>query len=93
MPALDAKIRFLSDPASYPDPPSRIKARETHMSWVFIADDWVLKLKKPVKQTFLDFSTVDARHFFCCEEIRLNRRLARGTYRAIKSLYAAFPTR
>jgi len=58
------------------------------MSWVFMADDWVLKLKKPVKRAFLDFSTVDARHFFCSEEVRLNRRLARETYRGVKPLYA-----
>lgn len=90
VPALDAKIRFLSDPASYLEPPSRIEARETHMSWIFIADDWVLKLKKPVKRSFLDFSTVEARRFFCCEEVRLNRRLARETYRAVKPLYYDF---
>ncbi|MCY1243243.1 hypothetical protein D9M72_562490 [compost metagenome] len=53
-----------------------------------MADDWVLKLKKPVKRAFLDFSTVDARHFFCSEEVRLNRRLARETYRGVKPLYA-----
>lgn len=60
------------------------------MSWIFIADDWVLKLKKPVKRSFLDFSTVEARRFFCCEEVRLNRRLARETYRAVKPLYYDF---
>lgn len=87
MAALDAKLRFLSDPASYPKPPSRIEAKETHMSWVFIADDWVLKLKKPVKRSYVDFSTVEARRFFCGEEVRLNRRLARETYRAVKPLY------
>lgn len=60
------------------------------MSWVFLADDWVLKLKKPVTTSFLDFSTIDARHFFCCEEIRLNRRLAEETYSGVKPLYANF---
>lgn len=88
MSALHEKIRFLSDPASYPDRPSRVETRETHMSWVFLTDDWVLKLKKPVKTSFLDFSTIDSRHFFCCEEIRLNRRLAEETYRGVKPLYA-----
>ncbi len=40
----------------------------------------VLKLKKPVKYPFLDFSTIAAREFNCREEIRLNRRLAPDTY-------------
>ncbi|NRP74836.1 hypothetical protein ILFOPFJJ_05759 [Ensifer psoraleae] len=85
--ALAQKVRFLSNPASYPQPPSSIEAKETHMSWVFIADDWVLKLKKPVLRSHLDFSTIEARKFFCEEELRLNRRLARETYRAVKALY------
>lgn len=85
--ALAQKVRFLSDPASYPQPPDKIETKETHMSWVFIADDWVLKLKKPVSRSHLDFSTVEARKFFCEEEVRLNRRLAHETYRAVKPLY------
>ncbi|HXV28927.1 MAG TPA: hypothetical protein VD840_01220 [Sinorhizobium sp.] len=89
MTALDAKLRFLADPASYPEPPGRIQAKETHMSWVFIADDWVLKLKKPVKRSFLDFSTIAARKFYCDEELRLNRRLARETYRTVRPLYSS----
>ncbi|MCA1408344.1 hypothetical protein I6F26_30545 [Ensifer sp. IC3342] len=85
--ALTQKVQFLSNPASHPQRPDKIETRETHMSWVFIADDWVLKLKKPVSRSHLDFSTVEARKFFCEEELRLNRRLARETYRAVKPLY------
>lgn len=50
---------------------------ETHMSWVFLGTDSVLKLKKPVRTEFLDFSTLAAREFNCREEVRLNRRLSR----------------
>ncbi|MFU0504667.1 hypothetical protein [Pseudaminobacter sp. NGMCC 1.201702] len=53
------------------------------MSWVFLADDRVYKLKKPVKYPFLDFSTLDRRRFYCEEELRLNRRLASQTYLAV----------
>lgn len=84
---LDEKVRFLADPASYPNETGKVEARETHMSWVFIAEAWVLKLKKPVKRTFLDFSTLEARKFFCEEELRLNHRLAAETYRAVRPLY------
>ncbi|MEY9626365.1 hypothetical protein [Sinorhizobium fredii] len=86
MTELGAKLRFLADPGSYAEPPGKIQAKETHMSWVFLADDWVLKLKKPVKRSFLDFSTVEARKFYCDEELRLNRRLAPETYRAVRPL-------
>jgi uncharacterized protein len=87
MTALGTKVRFLADPESYCEPPGRIEAKETHMSWVFIADNWVLKLKKPVKRSILDFSTVEARKFYCNEELRLNRRLACTTYRAVRPIY------
>ncbi|ATQ70357.1 hypothetical protein Ms3S1_23740 [Methylosinus sp. 3S-1] len=50
------------------------------MSYVFLAGERVYKLKKPVRFTFLDFSTVPARAADCREELRLNRRLAPGVY-------------
>lgn len=53
---------------------------ETHISWVLLAGDYAYKLKKPVDFGFLDFRTLAARHHFCDEEIRLNRRLAPQIY-------------
>jgi aminoglycoside phosphotransferase family enzyme len=53
---------------------------ETHISWVLIGTDSVYKIKKPVKFSFLDFSTPARRRFFCGEEVRLNRRLTDGIY-------------
>ncbi len=52
---------------------------ETHISWILLAD-YAYKIKKPVKFTFLDFSTLEKRKFFCEEEVRLNRRLAPDIY-------------
>lgn len=77
---IEAKVEFLKRPDSYPDKPRQVAAVETHMSWVFLTDNYAYKLKKPVRYEFLDFSTVDARHHDCDEEIRLNRRLARDVY-------------
>jgi len=79
-PALDTKVAFLRDPASYPEQPDRVEALETHMSWVFMLAEFVYKLKKPVRYELLDFRTLAARRHFCHEEIRLNRRLAPGVY-------------
>ena len=50
------------------------------MSWVFLTDYHAYKLKKPVRYSFLDFSTLEARRRDCEEELRLNRRLAGDVY-------------
>ena len=85
-PGLDTKIAFLRLPASFPDATSRVEARETHMSWVFLLDHHVYKLKKPVRHDCLDFRTLEARRFYCGEELRLNRRLAPDVYLDIVGL-------
>jgi aminoglycoside phosphotransferase family enzyme len=77
---MDAKVAFLRDPASYPDPTYRVEALETHMSWVFMLDDFVYKLKKPVRHELLDFRSLASRRHFCHEELRLNLRLAPEVY-------------
>jgi aminoglycoside phosphotransferase family enzyme len=82
---LDAVLRFLASAAAHAGgaPPEVV---ETHMSWVFIGREHVLKLKKPVKTAFLDFSTLAAREFNCREEVRLNRRLAPDVYEGVTPL-------
>jgi len=56
------------------------EVRETHISWVFLHDDTVFKVKKPVNFGFLDFSALDQRRVACENEARLNARLAPGVY-------------
>jgi hypothetical protein len=53
---------------------------ETHISWVLLTGEYAYKIKKPVNFGFLDFSTLEKRHFFCQEELRLNQRLAAEWY-------------
>jgi aminoglycoside phosphotransferase family enzyme len=74
--SLEAKVAFLRLPSSYAERAVRVDAIETHMAWVFLTSGFAYKLKKPVHNPDLDFSTVEARHYFCEEEPRLNRRLA-----------------
>ena len=50
------------------------------MSWVFLTEDRVYKLKKPVRFAYLDFSTLDRRRAACVAELTLNRRLAPEVY-------------
>ena len=78
--SLEEKVAFLRSPAAYPGVAKPITVRETHMSWVFLIGDQVFKLKKPLRNSFLNFSTLEARKFNCQEEIRLNRRLASDVY-------------
>lgn len=53
---------------------------ETHISWVLLTGSMAYKLKKPVHLSFVDFSTLAARRYFCEEELRLNRALAPDLY-------------
>ncbi len=64
----------------YPHCPESVELKQTHISYVFLAGDYVYKVKKPVRFVFLDYSTLEKRRHFCHEEIRLNRRLAPAVY-------------
>jgi aminoglycoside phosphotransferase family enzyme len=48
---------------------------ETHISWVILTKNYAFKIKKPLKYSFLDFSTIIKRKFYCEQEVKLNRRL------------------
>ena len=77
-PPLD--IQALLDPQCYPHPVSSIRICETHISWVVLTGEYVYKIKKPVQYSFVDFSTLEKRRWFCDEELRLNARLAPELY-------------
>jgi aminoglycoside phosphotransferase family enzyme/predicted kinase len=67
----------------YPKRPSKVAHKETHISHVFLTEDLVYKVKKAVRFSFLDYSTLSKRHHFLNEELRLNRRLAPSVYLAV----------
>lgn len=77
---LPSFVRFLLQPESYPHPAVEIKLVQTHISYVFLAGDFVYKFKKPVNFGFLDFTTLDKRRYFCEQELLLNRRLCPDLY-------------
>lgn len=83
---LESKVAFLRQPSSFPKPAYRVLAIETHMSWVFLCGAFAYKLKKPVCTEFLDFRTLEARRYYCEEEVRLNRRLAPAVYLGVVAL-------
>ena len=64
MPAVP--IRFLQSPAAWRVlgvACDQVETVETRRSWVFLAGDRVLKLKKPVCERLIDFSTPERRSF------------------------------
>jgi len=73
-------IEDLQNPASLSDKTESVSVVQTHISVVFVADDTVYKVKKPVDFGFLDFSTLDKRKYYCGQEVILNRRLSQGIY-------------
>ncbi len=77
---VDALLR----PEAYPTPrPTRVDLVTTHISWVFLTEHEVWKVKRPVDYGFVDYSTPDRRRHYCLEEVRLNERLAPGVYRGV----------
>jgi aminoglycoside phosphotransferase family enzyme/predicted kinase len=71
-------------PEAYPEPhPSKIELAETHISWVFLLDREVYKVKKPVELGFLDFRSLEQRKAACEAEARLNARLSPNVYRGV----------
>lgn len=80
------KVRFLSDPASYPGHEKRIEVVETHFSWVFLTSTHAYKLKKPAWGIGFDFRSAAGRRRNAVAEIRLNLRLAPKVYLGIVAL-------
>jgi len=76
-------VRALLDPQAYPHPPGKVELIQTQISYVFIADEFVYKIKKPDNFGFLDYSTLDKRLALCVKEVELNQRLCRNIYLGI----------
>jgi aminoglycoside phosphotransferase family enzyme/predicted kinase len=57
-----------------------MELRETHISQVFLSEDLVYKVKRPVNLGFLDFTTLASRKAACDAEVALNERLAPDVY-------------
>ena len=54
-----------------PDPGGAVERIQTHISHLYLTPSRVYKLRKPVKLSFLDFSTRAARNADCERELRL----------------------
>jgi aminoglycoside phosphotransferase family enzyme len=77
---MPSMIDDLRNPAALPDSARSVGVVQTHISIVFLADEFVYKVKKAVNFGFLDFSTLEKRRYYCHQEVELNRRLSKGLY-------------
>lgn len=84
---MDSLIKSLQNPTLYDHPIEKFELIETHLSWVILTGPYVYKIKKPVNFGFVDFSTLEKRHHFCQEEIKLNAPLAGQLYESLLPLY------
>src|SRR5208337_1664065 len=73
-------LKSLLMPDAYPEPTKSVRLLQTHVSFLFITDNYVYKIKKPVDLGFLNFTSIDRRRFYCNEEVRLNRLLCPEIY-------------
>lgn len=80
MSKLPALVEVLLKPKTYAHHPRKVELVQTQMSFVFLAGDYVYKVKKPVDLGYLDYTTLEKRLFFCRQEIELNRRLCPEVY-------------
>ena len=80
MPQLPELVKALLEPKAYPETTRQVELVQTQMSFVFLTDDYVYKVKKPVNLGYLDYTTLEKRHFYCQKEVEFNRRLCPEVY-------------
>jgi len=73
-------VQALLKPVAYSHPVRRVELIQTHISYVFLTDDYVYKVKKPVDFGFLNYSTLGKRRYYCHREVKLNSLLCEDTY-------------
>lgn len=79
-------VAFLSNGTSYGTPDAAIERIVTHCSIVFLAGERAFKLKRAVRFSYLDYSTLALREKCCRAELQLNRRTAPEIYLGLRSI-------
>jgi hypothetical protein len=76
-----SEIEKLTTSGIFPGAGSKLPvSKETHISWVILTEKYAYKIKKALKFSFLDFSTLSKRKYYCEREVELNKRLAGEMY-------------
>jgi len=77
---IQSLLEELSQLRSFTNTPSSVQVVQTHLSVVFLVDEFVYKIKKPLDVGFANFTSLESRRYFCEQEVLLNRRLAPSVY-------------
>jgi aminoglycoside phosphotransferase family enzyme/predicted kinase len=76
-------IAFLSEGSAFGQTGQAVDRIDTHAAIIFLIGKRAYKLKRAVRYSFLDFSTIEKRHHILSEEYRLNIRTAPKLYRSL----------
>ncbi len=79
-------IAFLGERETYGVVATAVERIDTHSATVFLAGDRAYKLKRAVRFSYLDFSTIERRHALCRAEVALNKRTAPEIYLEVRSI-------
>ena len=71
-------LGFLANPATHGGAP--VRRIDTHSAVVFLAGDRAFKVKRAVRYSYLDFSTLAQRRAACEAELEINRAFAPALY-------------
>ena len=66
--------------SAYEQNPGEIELIQTHISFIFLTEKYVYKVKKAVNFGFLDFESLEKRKHFCEKELEINRKLCGDMY-------------
>jgi aminoglycoside phosphotransferase family enzyme/predicted kinase len=73
-------IQALLNPQIYPERTTKVELIQTQMSFVLLTGKFVYKVKKSIDLGYVDYTTLEKRHYFCKQEVELNRRLSPEAY-------------
>lgn len=79
-------ILALSEPDFYPHEPKKVEVLQTSSSVLFLADDLVYKLKKPLGLVDQNYSTPARRRRMCNLEVELASRLSPDLYNDVHKI-------
>jgi aminoglycoside phosphotransferase family enzyme/predicted kinase len=76
-----AVLNFLAEPATHGG--AQVARIDTHAASVFLAGERALKVKRPVRFPFLDYSTLEKRKAACEAELAVNHPFAPAIYKRV----------
>jgi len=85
-PSFADRVEFLRQTLATAASGPCVEMKETHLSWVVLGADRVLKMKKPGGHPVIDLASPMVRRQNAHEEVRLNRRLAPEVYLGVLAL-------